>query len=166
MKCVTPPKWEVCLVGGSATPLKNMKVNWDDDIPNISGKIKSMATKPPTSCCWEGIALQVSALTLRSRRKTRDRRDTQLSSLTEILNAASRVLPHRERADVFSAPRDWSDFKTGLPNRQIEPLLGLFSFWVQLVMRQTCETKNYWDRTWKEKLHLTISKTSVCSSII
>ena len=23
------------LVGGSATPLKNMKVNWDDDIPNI-----------------------------------------------------------------------------------------------------------------------------------
>ena len=24
-----------CLVGGWATPLKNMKVNWDDDIPNI-----------------------------------------------------------------------------------------------------------------------------------
>ena len=23
------------LVGGWATPLKNMKVNWDDDIPNI-----------------------------------------------------------------------------------------------------------------------------------
>ena len=29
------------LVGGWATPLKNMKVNWDDDIPNISGKIKN-----------------------------------------------------------------------------------------------------------------------------
>ena len=37
------------LVGGWATPLKNMKVNWDDDIPNINGKIIQMATKPPTS---------------------------------------------------------------------------------------------------------------------
>jgi hypothetical protein len=26
------------LVGGIATPLKNMKVNWDDDIPNMMGK--------------------------------------------------------------------------------------------------------------------------------
>ena len=38
------------LVGGGATPLKNMKVNWDDEIPNINGKIK-MATKPPTRWC-------------------------------------------------------------------------------------------------------------------
>ena len=29
------------LVGGWATPLKNMNVNWDDDIPNISGKINN-----------------------------------------------------------------------------------------------------------------------------
>ena len=36
------------LVGGWATPLKNMNVNWDDDIPNISGKIKHVS-KPPTS---------------------------------------------------------------------------------------------------------------------
>ena len=35
------------LVGGSATPLKNMKVNWDDEIPNIWENTK-MATKPPT----------------------------------------------------------------------------------------------------------------------
>ena len=28
-------KTQTNLVGGSATPLKNMKVNWDDDIPNI-----------------------------------------------------------------------------------------------------------------------------------
>ena len=27
------------LVGGWATPLKNMKVNWDDEIPNNHGKI-------------------------------------------------------------------------------------------------------------------------------
>jgi len=40
------------LVGGWATPLKNMNVNWDDDIPNISGKIKFMATKPPTRYTW------------------------------------------------------------------------------------------------------------------
>ena len=33
------------LVGGCIpTPLKNMKVNWDDAIPNISGKIPKMAT--------------------------------------------------------------------------------------------------------------------------
>jgi len=25
----------VCLVGGIPTPLKSMKVNWDDDIPNV-----------------------------------------------------------------------------------------------------------------------------------
>ena len=37
------------LVGGWATPLKNMNVNWDDEIPNSHGKIKFMATKPPTS---------------------------------------------------------------------------------------------------------------------
>ena len=30
------------LVGGIPTPLKNMKVNWDDDIPNISGTVKGM----------------------------------------------------------------------------------------------------------------------------
>ena len=31
------------LVGGfNPTPLKNMEVNWDDDIPKINGKIKVM----------------------------------------------------------------------------------------------------------------------------
>ena len=35
------------LVGGW-DPLKNMNVNWDDEIPNINGNIKLMATKPPT----------------------------------------------------------------------------------------------------------------------
>ena len=29
------------LLGGWATPLKNMKVSWDDDIPNINGKIEN-----------------------------------------------------------------------------------------------------------------------------
>ena len=28
----------IFLVGGWATPLKNMKVSWDDDIPNMMGK--------------------------------------------------------------------------------------------------------------------------------
>ena len=36
------PSYCKYLVGGWATPLKNMKVNWDDEIPNISGKIKLM----------------------------------------------------------------------------------------------------------------------------
>ena len=74
---------DVYPVGGWATPLKNMnvnwddnrnpilmgkeknvptkpptsyhpnfRVNWDDEIPNISGKISQMATKPPTSYPW------------------------------------------------------------------------------------------------------------------
>ena len=51
------------------------------------------------------------------------------------------VLPHRNLEcglESFAAPgksrcffcttRDWSDFKTGLPNRQIEPLLGFVFF--------------------------------------
>ena len=37
--------WHPQLIGGWATPLKNMKVNWDDDIPNIWNKF----SKPPTS---------------------------------------------------------------------------------------------------------------------
>ena len=39
------------LVGGWPTPLKNMKVTWDDDIPNIWKNKKSL--KPPTrkACC-------------------------------------------------------------------------------------------------------------------
>ena len=36
------------LVGAWATPLKNMNVSWDDEIPNMNGKIIQMATKPPT----------------------------------------------------------------------------------------------------------------------
>ena len=35
------------LVGGSATPLKNMKVNWDDDIPNIWEKKKWQPNHQP-----------------------------------------------------------------------------------------------------------------------
>ena len=34
------------LLGGWATPLKNMKVNWDDEIPNIWENKK--CSKPPT----------------------------------------------------------------------------------------------------------------------
>ena len=42
-------EWIICLlVGGWATPLKNMKVNWDDEIPNIWENF-IIATKPPTS---------------------------------------------------------------------------------------------------------------------
>ena len=44
---------EHTLVGGSATPLKNMKVNWDDEIPNINGKMRKMATKPPTTYSYQ-----------------------------------------------------------------------------------------------------------------
>ena len=35
----------------SPTPLKNMKVSWDDDIPNMWKKTKS--SKPPTSQVWD-----------------------------------------------------------------------------------------------------------------
>ena len=35
------------LVGGIPTPLKKMKVNWDDDIPNIWKNKK--CSKPPSS---------------------------------------------------------------------------------------------------------------------
>ena len=35
------------LVGGIPTPLKNMKVSWDDEIPNIWKNKKF--SKPPTS---------------------------------------------------------------------------------------------------------------------
>ena len=31
-----------------STPLKNMKVSWDDDIPHHHGKIKVMFQSPPT----------------------------------------------------------------------------------------------------------------------
>ena len=34
--------FNMILVGGIPTPLKNMKVSWDDDIPNMMGNIKAM----------------------------------------------------------------------------------------------------------------------------
>ena len=34
------------------TPLKNMKVNWDDELPMSYGKIKVMFQSPPTSRGW------------------------------------------------------------------------------------------------------------------
>ena len=36
---------ECLLVGGIPTPLKNMKVSWDDDIPNIWKVIKIHGSK-------------------------------------------------------------------------------------------------------------------------
>ena len=39
--------YQKLLVGGIPTPLKNMKVNWDDGIPNIEKNKK--CSKPPTS---------------------------------------------------------------------------------------------------------------------
>ena len=42
-----PEKKQEYLVGGGPTPLKNMKVNGDDDIPNIWENKK--CSKPPTS---------------------------------------------------------------------------------------------------------------------
>ena len=58
-KGLTKKKTIVCLVGGIPTPLKSMKVNWDDDIPNI-WKNNPNVPKPPlcTALCialsWVG----------------------------------------------------------------------------------------------------------------
>jgi len=43
------PGININLVGGIPTPPKNMKVSWDDDIPNIWKVIKAMFQSPPTS---------------------------------------------------------------------------------------------------------------------
>ena len=42
---IQPEYWN--LVGGIPTPLKNIKVNWDDDIPKCFWK-KQKCSKPPT----------------------------------------------------------------------------------------------------------------------
>ena len=36
------------LVGGIPTPLENVKISWDDEIPNINGKIKVTFQSQPT----------------------------------------------------------------------------------------------------------------------
>ena len=46
------------LVGGLATPLKNMNVNWDDDIPNIWENKK--CSKPPTRHVYPQIYPMIS----------------------------------------------------------------------------------------------------------
>ena len=38
------------LVGGVPTPLKNMKVNWDDDIPNIWQNKSHVPNHQPVLC--------------------------------------------------------------------------------------------------------------------
>ena len=55
---IAPTGWHFCavlarLVGGIPTPLKNMKVSWDSEIPNWMEKTYS-CSKPPTSCCFHG----------------------------------------------------------------------------------------------------------------
>jgi hypothetical protein len=40
------------MVGGIPTPLKNMKVSWDDDIPNIWKKNMFQTTKQMTFGYW------------------------------------------------------------------------------------------------------------------
>ena len=42
------------LVGGIPTPLKNIKVSWDDDIPNIWKVINFMFQTTNQSCYREG----------------------------------------------------------------------------------------------------------------
>jgi hypothetical protein len=51
------------LVGGIPTPLKNMKVNWDDDIPKIW---KKSCSKQPTSKGITGIHMHNVATMLQS----------------------------------------------------------------------------------------------------
>ena len=46
------------LVGGSATPLKNMKVNWDDEIPNIWENEKWQPNHQPVNNCAQYLKLQ------------------------------------------------------------------------------------------------------------
>ena len=48
------------LVGGWATPLKNMKVNWDDEIPNIWEHKKWQPNHQP-ACKWDFLMGQVEA---------------------------------------------------------------------------------------------------------
>ena len=44
------------VVGGIPTPLKNMKVSWDDEIPNIWKNKK--CSKPPTTLWLFNIAME------------------------------------------------------------------------------------------------------------
>ena len=39
------------LVAGIPTPLKNMKVSWDDDIANMENMKNKKCSKPPTRTC-------------------------------------------------------------------------------------------------------------------
>ena len=44
-------QWKLRLLVGGPGPPRPEKyefVNWDDDIPNINGKMPKMSTKPPT----------------------------------------------------------------------------------------------------------------------
>ena len=60
------------------TPLKNMKVNWDDDIPNIWKKNK--CSKPPTSkSFFRSSSILVGATTLRPDTGSRPNRQNQTS---------------------------------------------------------------------------------------
>jgi hypothetical protein len=57
------------LVGGTPAPLKNMKVSWDYEIPNIWNNKK--CSKPPTSSICSSLALHskrhIDAMATRSK---------------------------------------------------------------------------------------------------
>ena len=49
------------LVGGIPAPLKNLKVSWDDDIPNINGKLKFMFQTSNQVYIKHGTSLNIDA---------------------------------------------------------------------------------------------------------
>jgi hypothetical protein len=51
-------KYDIWLVV-EPTPLKNMKVSWDDEIPNMWGKKEHKCSKPPTNSKFPGARLDI-----------------------------------------------------------------------------------------------------------
>ena len=59
-------------------------VNWDDEIPNISGKIKLMATKPPTSIWYITISIRAHRQFLSVSRSYVRQKIYQTSSISHL----------------------------------------------------------------------------------
>ena len=81
------------LVGGWATPLKNMKVIWDDEIPNIWENKK--CSKPPTSINSHSITNKPHSITVKSPIKYHEEKQptTEISDFPDRACCCAHVVP-------------------------------------------------------------------------
>ena len=127
LSCWKSPK--SILVGGIATPLKNMKVSWDDANPNIWKNDK--CSKSPTSLkIWYHLSQgSIFTVSLSVSARTRHRRDRDRE--TDVVEAATQAA----RAQEKGAAEDFTAVPKELPSGDVKKSYWKWPFIVDCPMK-------------------------------